>query len=96
MRRTHPGLGAVWKGSNVADRNPSPYGGQRYCWSDSRSIKYAKEEASSPATASQTSILAKEFMEIRRQHLSGLEPVDVLVGVTDDPFTTINNQNGRI
>ncbi len=91
LRRTRPGAGAAWKGSNVADRSPISYGGQRSCWSEIRSIKHAREKKSSPATASQTPILATEFMEIRRKHLSGLEPVDVLVGVIDDPFNTIDN-----
>ena len=93
-RRALPGPGAAWKGSNVADRIPRSYGGQRLCWPEQRIFQHANEESSSPAAASQTTIPTPLHYAYRRHHLSGLGPVDVLVGVTDDPFIALGSEDG--
>lgn len=84
-RRTHPGMGAAWKGSNVADRNPQSYGGQS--WPDMRSSKNARRKSSSPAAASEKSIAAAVHLDRRCVCHAGLRPADVLVGMIDVPFT---------
>jgi hypothetical protein len=99
-RRARPGPGAAWKGSNVADRiahlhwRKSSYGGQRCCWSGPRSSSNARRQSSLPATASQTTVSAAISLDHRRYHLAGLGPVDVLVGVSDDPFTALRVKDG--
>lgn len=93
-RRARPGPGAAWKGSNVADRIPRSNGGQRFCWPEPRSSYNARQGSSLPAAASQTSIMVAVSMDNRRNNLPALGPFDVLVGVTDDPFTALGLQNG--
>lgn len=93
-RRTHPGLGAAWKGSNVADRHPRSYGGQHFRWSEQRKLGNAKSKGSSPATASEAPIYATVSLDTSRGHHEVLGPVDVLVGVTDAPFTALGGSHG--
>ena len=89
-RRTHPGLGAAWKGSNVADRHPRSYGGQHFRWPEQRRLNYAKQERSSPATASEAPIESSISLDIGRGHHAVLiHAYDVLVGVKDAPFTAL-------
>ncbi len=85
-RRTHPGLGAASKGSNVADRTPRSYGGQGKSWPEQRREIYARQLCSSPATASKAPILATVPLGIDRHHHADHRSVDVLVGVIDVPF----------
>jgi hypothetical protein len=93
-RRAHPGPGAAWKGSNVADRIPRSNGGQRCCWPEPRRSSNARKERSSPAAASRATISTTVHLDCRRSHLSGLGPGVVLVGVTDDPFTALGREDG--
>lgn len=88
-RRTHPGLGAAWKGSNVADRFPRSNGGQHHRWSERRRIQDEKIDISSPATASEAAILAAVSMDTRRQHFSDPGSDDVWERVTDAPFLAL-------
>ncbi len=93
-RRTHPGLGAAWKGSNVADRHPRSYGGQHFRWSEQRRLQNARRNRSSPATASEAPIEATVSLDAGRWHHAGLGSADVLVGVNDVPFAALGNSHG--
>lgn len=92
-RRTHPGLGAAPKGSNVADRNPRSYGGQGKPWPEPRRNYDARQACSSPAAASKTTILAPVPVGTDRRRHAGHRPIDVMVGVIDDPFIAPEQTN---
>lgn len=84
--RTHPGLDAAWRGSNVADRFPRSYGGQHFRWSEQRKELYEKYKISSPATASEAPVSATVSLDARRQRHADSGSADVLDGVTDAPL----------
>ena len=94
-RRTQPGLGAACKGSNAADRDPRPYGGQRFCWSELRRLNYVQEGCSAPAAASQATFEAAVSFYRRRDPISSLELGHAALGLSSravqgsggDPFT---------
>ena len=94
VRRTHSGLGAAWKGSNVADRYPRSYGGQHFRWSELRRLRYAILKRSSPATASEAAIKATVSLDSCRVCHAGSGPVHVLVDVTDAPFSALGKSHG--